>query len=230
MQLRSSEQQVGRVFRSYMLKIYGYMTGGLLLTGLVSFFTASSPTMVKAIFGTPLQYVVMFAPLIFVMVISFGINKLRAQTAQILFWMFALVMGLSLSSIFLAYTGLSVARTFLVCSSMFLVMCIYGYVTQTDLSRFGNILLMALIGIIIASVVNIFLKSTGLEFAVSILGVIIFAGLTAWDTQKIKLSYDVSDDYEVSSKKSIIGALSLYLDFINLFLMLLRLMGNNRNN
>lgn len=229
MQIKEVSQQVNKALNAYILKIYAYMTIGLIITGVVAFATASSPTMLKAIYGTPLMYVVMFAPLVFILVISFGINKLQAQTAQTLFWIFAAVMGLSLSSIFLTYTGVSIARTFLICSAMFLTMCIYGYTTQTDLSRLGSVLIMALFGIIIASIVNIFLKSTGLEFAVSVIGVLVFAGLTAWDTQKIKLSFDEADEHEIASKKAIMGALSLYLDFINLFLMLLRLVGNRNN-
>ncbi|MGV3278932.1 Bax inhibitor-1/YccA family protein [Rickettsiales bacterium LUAb2] len=226
---RTTEQDVSQAFRSYLLRIYSYMTGGLAITGIVAFLTASSPTMMHAIFGTPLAYVVMFAPLVFMLVISFGINKLQSSTAQLLFWAFAAVMGLSLASIFMVYTGISITRVFLITSATFLVMSIYGYTTKTDLSRFGAILMMGLIGIIIASIVNIFLRSSGLELAVSILGVLIFTGLTAWDTQKIKLMYDVTDNREMSNKKAIIGALTLYLDFINLFLMLLRFIGDRRN-
>lgn len=224
----TSEQAVSQAFKSYLLKIYGYMTFGLILTGVIAFFTASSPAMLNLIFNTPLRYVVMLAPLVFVLVISFGINKLSSQTAQMLFWLFAAAMGLSLASIFIVYTGVSVSRVFLISAATFLIMSIYGYTTKTDLSRFGAILLMGLIGIIIASLVNIFLKSSGLELVISIIGVLVFVGLTAWDTQKIKLMYDVSDEREMANKKAVLGALTLYLDFINLFLMLLRLIGDRR--
>lgn len=224
----SNTSVVSQAFRTYLLKIYGYMTGGLVLTGLFAFFVASNPAVFNTIFKTPLAYVVMFAPLIFVLVISFGINKLSASAAQTIFWLFAATMGLSLASIFKVYTGISITRVFLITSATFLVMSIYGYTTKTDLSRFGAILLMALIGVIIASVVNIFLKSSGLELVVSIIGVLVFVGLTAWDTQKIKLSFDINDEKEMASKKAVIGALTLYLDFINLFLMLLRIIGDRR--
>lgn len=229
MDLRSTNVSASQAFRSYMLKIYAYMGGALIVTGLVAFGTSTSPAMLHAIYGTPLKWVVMLLPLVFVMVISFGINNLRAETAQTLFWLFAAAMGVSLASIFLVYTGLSIAKTFLVCAAMFLIMSIYGYITGSDLSRFGSIMFMGLIGIIIASLVNIFLKSNGLDFAISVIGVLVFAGLTAWDVQKMKLMYNINDEHQIAAKKAVIGALALYLDFLNLFLMLLRLMGNRRD-
>jgi FtsH-binding integral membrane protein len=216
--------------RSYMLKVYNYMSIGLVVTGLVAYFTSqwalSSQANAELIYASPLSWVIMLSPLAFVLVLSFGINKLSTGTAQILFWAFAAVMGLSLSSIFLVYTGASIAKVFFISAATFGAMSLYGYTTKRDLTGIGNFLFMGLIGLIIASIVNIFLKSSGLEFAISAIGVLIFVGLTAYDTQKIKESYSVSFGADVLAKGAIMGALSLYLDFINLFMMLLRLFGN----
>ncbi len=223
----TSDIDVG--LKAYMLRVYNYMGFGLLLTALFAFLTSSSPSLMNAIYGTPLRFVIMFAPLAFILVLSFGVNKLQASTAQLIFWAFAGVNGVSLSYIFILYTGESLTRVFLITSATFLAMSLYGYTTKADLSKFGSILVMGVIGILIASLVNIFLKSSGLDFAISLFGVVIFTGLTAWDTQKIKLSYDGSYGNEVLKKQAIFGALSLYLDFINLFLMLLRIMGNRRD-
>jgi hypothetical protein len=222
--------------RSYMLKVYNYMTVGLVVTGLVAYgafamaFDQSGLTAFgQAIYVSPLKYVIMLAPLAFVLVLSFGIAKLSAGTAQLLFWAFAAVMGLSLSSIFAVYTGGSIAKVFFITAGTFGAMSLYGYTTKRDLTQIGSFLIMGLIGIVIASVVNIFLQSDGLGFAISIVGVLVFVGLTAWDTQKVKESYDEAHGAEVLAKGAIMGALNLYLDFINLFLMLLRLFGNQRN-
>lgn len=223
----ASDVDVG--LKSYMLRVYNYMGFGLLLTAVFAFLTSSSPSLMNAIYGTPLKFVVMLAPLAFILVLSFGVNKLQASTAQLIFWAFAGINGISLSYIFILYTGESLTRVFLITSATFLAMSLYGYTTKADLSKFGSILIMGVIGILIASIVNIFLKSSGLDFAISLFGVVIFTGLTAWDTQKIKLLYDSSYSTEVLKKQAIFGALSLYLDFINLFLMLLRLMGNRRD-
>ncbi|XWO14027.1 Inner membrane protein YbhL [Candidatus Hepatincola sp. Pdp] len=214
--------------KAYLLKVYNYMGFGLIITALAAFAIASSPAAINLIYNSGLKYIVIFAPLAFILVLSFGINKLSATQAQLLFWCFALVNGISLSFIFLLYTGVSITKVFLITAVTFLIMSIYGYTTKADLSKFGAILFMGLIGIIIASIVNIFMKSSGLDFGISIIGVLIFTGLTAWDTQKIKLSYNVTATAEDLKKGSIFGALSLYLDFINLFLMLLRLMGDRR--
>ncbi|MDR2007739.1 MAG: Bax inhibitor-1/YccA family protein [Alphaproteobacteria bacterium] len=214
--------------RSYMLRVYNYMGFGLILTGLIAYLTASTPAMVNAIYGTPLGMVVMFAPLAFILVLSFGVNKIQASTAQMLFWLFCAVMGVSISYIFLLYTGVSITRVFLITAATFLTMSIYGYTTKADLSKMGAILMMALIGIIIAMIVNIFMKSSQLDFAISIIGVIVFTGLTAWDTQRIKSNFDERMDSSTLKKSAILGALALYLNFINLFLMLLRLVGDRR--
>ena len=218
--------QIDVGLRQYMLRVYNYMTGGVALTGVVAYLVANSPTMLNAIYGTPLQWVVMLAPLGFVMVLSFGVNRLSPMMAQILFWAFAAVMGVSLSYIFLAYTQGSIARVFFISAGMFAAMSLYGYTTKRDLTGIGSFLIMGLIGIIIASIVNLFLGSNALGWAISIIGVLVFTGLTAYDTQRIKHQYDALDDASIATKKAVMGALSLYLDFINLFLMLLRLLGN----
>ena len=212
--------------RKYMLQVYNYMASGVLLTGIVAGAVASSPAAIEMIFGSGLSLVVMLAPFAFILALSFGINKMSAATAQAVFWAFAAVMGLSLSSIFLAYTGESVARVFFITAGSFAGLSLYGYTTKKDLSGFGSFLIMGLIGIVIASLVNIFLQSSAMQWMISVVGVLVFAGLTAYDTQRIKLMYSELDDSEVYGKKAIMGALSLYLDFINMFLMLLHLFGN----
>ena len=212
--------------RSYMLRVYNYMASGLALTGVVAFLTASSPAMLHAIFGTPLAWVVMLAPLGIVFYLSARVNKMSFSSAQTWFWVFAGVMGLSLASIFILYTQTSIAKVFFITAASFGALSLYGYTTKKDISGWGSFLFIGLIGIIIASIVNIFLHSSGLSFAVSIIGVLVFAGLTAYDTQQIKEMYVSSDGGEIAGKKAVMGALRLYLDFINLFLMLLRLLGN----
>ena len=214
--------------RAYMLRVYNYMASGLALTGITAMAVAQSESLLQLIFGTPLSWVVMLAPLAFVMVLSFGINKMSAQTAQAVFWVFAVVMGVSMASIFMMYTGASIARVFFITAGTFAGMSLYGYTTKKDLTGLGSFLMMGLIGLIIASVVNIFLNSPMLYWVISIAGVGIFVGLTAYDTQKIKLMYTADDGHEAITKKAIMGALTLYLDFINLFIMLLRLFGDRR--
>ena len=215
--------------RSYMLSIYNFMASGLALTGIVAYGASQSEPLMQAIFGNQLlMWVVMLSPFAFVLVLSFGINKLKSSTAQALFWAFSITMGLSLSSIFLVYTGASITRVFFITSGTFAAMSLYGYTTKRDLTGFGSFLMMGLIGIIIASIVNMFLASSALHFAISVIGVLVFVGLTAYDTQKLKAIYSAADGAETSSKKVIMGALTLYLDFINLFLMLLRLFGDRR--
>jgi uncharacterized protein len=214
--------------RQYMLKVYNYMTGGLVLTGVIAYFVANSPTILRATYGTPLQWVVILAPLGFAMLFGFKIQSMRASTAQLLYWAFAAVMGLSLSYIFLAYTGASVARVFFITAGTFAGMSLYGYTTKRDLAAMGSFMFMGLIGIVLASLVNIFIASSALQFAISVIGVVVFVGLTAWDTQRIKEMYSAGDTSEMGTKKAILGAFQLYLDFINLFVMLLQLMGNRR--
>jgi len=221
--------------RRHMLRVYNYMTLGLGLTGAVAFAVANVPALrdlfwVVAANGriapTILGFVVMFAPLAFILVMSFGINRLSASTAQLLFWLFAGVMGASLSNVLLIYTGVSVARTFFITAAAFGALSLYGYTTKRDLSAMGKFLFIGLFGLIIAMIVNIFLQAPALQFAISIIGVLIFAGLTAYDTQKIKEMYLESDSQEIAQKKAIMGALNLYLDFINMFLFLLQFLGS----
>ena len=221
-----SRGDVDEGLRRYMLRVYNYMMLGLALTGVVAFAVARSPAALQLIFGTPLMWVVMLAPLAFVMILSFGLHRLSTPMTQLLFWAFAGAMGLSLSSIFIAYTGASITRVFFITASAFAALSIYGYTTKKDLSGWGTFLFMGLIGIIIASIVNIFLASSMMHFIITVGGVLVFAGLTAYDTQKIKSEYLVSDSGEVAEKKAVSGALRLYLDFINLFIMLLHLFGN----
>ena len=227
--------------RSYMLKVYNYMSSGIFLTGFVSLllFKLSVVTdsqgaitgltgIGNALYNSALMWVVMLAPLGVIFYMSFGIKKMSSSKAQTTFWIFAALMGASLSSIFLVYTGASITRVFFITAGTFAAMSIYGYTTKRDLTKLGSFLMMGLMGIIIASIVNIFMKSSMMYFVISILGVLIFVGLTAYDTQKIKNMYLVSDTREVIGKKAVMGALTLYLDFINLFIMLLRLFGQRR--
>jgi FtsH-binding integral membrane protein len=221
--------EIDQGLRSYMLRVYNYMASGLALTGIVAYLVSQSPQAMHAIFGTPLFWLVVLAPLGLVFFLSARINQMQATTAQALFWVYAGLMGVSLSSIFIAYTGTSIARVFFITAGSFAGLSLYGYTTRRDLSAFASFLMVGLIGIVIASIVNIFLGSTGLQFAISVIGVLVFAGLTAYDTQAIKELYFQGDMDEVATKKSVMGALRLYLDFLNLFLMLLQLFGNNRD-
>jgi FtsH-binding integral membrane protein len=215
--------------RAHMQRVYGYMAGGLVLTGIVAYAAAASG-FYQAIAGTGLIWIVMLAPLGFVLALSFGIQRMSAGTAMLLFWLYAAVMGLSLGGIFLVYTGTSIARVFFITAATYGAMSLYGYTTKTDLSGFGSFLLMGLIGIIMASLVNLFIGSNTLQFVISIIGVIVFVGLTAYDTQRIKEMYLESDTVEIADKKAVLGALALYLDFINLFMLLLQLFGQRREN
>ena len=237
----ASDAIIDQGLRSYMLKVYNYMGSALLLTGFIALFTfklaaVTGPngellgltSLGNSLYNSGLAWVVMLAPLGVVLYMSFGIAKMSASKAQTVFWIFAALMGLSLSSIFIAYTGTSITRVFFITAGTFGSMSIYGYTTKRDLTKFGSFLMMGLIGIIIASIVNIFMKSSMMYFVISILGVLIFVGLTAYDTQKIKNMYLASDSGEMIGKKAVMGALTLYLDFINLFIMLLRLFGQRR--
>ncbi|AOG11836.1 MAG: Bax inhibitor-1/YccA family protein [Alphaproteobacteria bacterium] len=211
--------------RKHMLRVYNYMGLGLVITGIVAFVVSQTPALYVPIFSTPLKWVVMLAPLAFVFFFSFRIHAMSAATAQMAFWAFAAVMGLSLSSVFLVFTGTSIARTFFITATMFGAMSLYGYTTKRDLSQFGSFLMMGLIGVVIASIVNIFLGSSALQFAISVIGVVVFVGLTAWDTQNIKQQYAENFDQESQQKLAVFGALSLYLNFVNLFQLLLSLTG-----
>ena len=240
--------EIDQGLRAHMNKVYGTMSVGLLVTfaaawAIAGLAVTADPSQAAAqlgadtyltslgaaIYASPLRWVIMFAPLIFVFGFSAGINRMSAATAQVVFWVFSAVMGLSLSSIFLVFTGESIAMTFLVTSAAFAGLSLWGYTTGKDLSGMGTFLLMGLIGLIVAMVVNIFVASSALAFAISVIGVLIFAGLTAYDTQRIKTEYiahAASADAEWLGKSAIMGALSLYLDFINLFMFLLQFLGN----
>jgi FtsH-binding integral membrane protein len=231
--------------RAYMIRIYNYMAAGVALTGVVSYLTYQAAggdaiqvaggqisgltDFGRAIFGGPLMIVLFIGTLGMVFFLSFRINKLQVGTALTLFMVYAGLLGLMLSSVLLTYTQASIARTFFISAASFGALSLYGYTTQRDLSPIGSFLIMGLFGLILAMVVNIFLKSTGLDFAISAIGVLVFAGLTAWDTQKIKEMYSANDDGTVTGRKAVMGALTLYLDFINLFLFLLRFMGDRRS-
>jgi FtsH-binding integral membrane protein len=244
---RTRTAEVDQGLRAYMLGVYNYMTLGLGLTGLVAFganmlATTTDPSRAAARIGnimltdigvglytSPLRWVIMLAPLAFVMFFSFRIDKMSAASARNLFLAFAATMGLSLSTILLVYTGTSVARAFFITAASFGGLSLYGYTTKRDLSPIGSFLVMGLIGLVLASLVNLFVQSAGFQFGLSILSVLIFAGLTAWDTQAIKEMYFAGDGYEVQTKKSVNGALMLYLDFINIFQSLVYLTGNRNN-
>jgi uncharacterized protein len=223
-----SQAQIDEGLRAYMLRIYNYMASGLALTGIVAYAAAVSG-FYQAIAGTPLLWVVMLAPLGLVFFFSFRLEQMSLTAAQATFWGYAGLMGLSLAGIFLVFTGASIARVFFIAGGTFAAMSLYGYTTKTDLSKFGSFLLMGLIGIVIASLVNLFVGSSALQFAISVIGVLVFTGLTAWDTQGIKEMYGEYDDGTIAGKKAILGALRLYLDFINLFMMLLQLFGQRRD-
>ena len=213
--------------RKYLLSVYNYMAGGLVLTGAVAY-AAAAGGLYQAVFGTPLYWVVLLAPLALVFLLSFRIEKMSLGAAQVTFWSYAGLVGLSLSGIFLVYTGTSIAQVFFIAAATFGAMSLFGYTTSADLSRFGSLLFMGLIGIVIASLVNMFIVSSSLQFAISVIGIIVFVGLTAWDTQRIKAIYVESDDEVIAGKKAIMGALALYLDFLNLFLLFLQLFGQQR--
>ncbi|MCM2396367.1 Bax inhibitor-1/YccA family protein [Rhizobium sp. S95] len=240
-----SATMIDEGLRSYMLKVYNLMALGLAITGIAAYVTFMMATTTDpsaaavqlgngtmltslgaALYQSPLQWVVIFAPVALVFFMSFKIQSMSVSAAQTTFWVYAALMGLSLSSIFLIYTGASIVQTFFVTAASFGALSLFGYTTKRDLSAMGSFLVMGLFGLIIASLVNIFLASSALDFAISAIGVLIFAGLTAYDTQNIKESYYEADGADVASRKAIMGALQLYLDFINLFLFLLRFMGN----
>ncbi len=211
--------------RSYMLSVYNYMASGVLLTGVVALLFANSG-LAAQVLGTPLRWVIMLAPLAFVMVMSFGLNRLSTFALQACFWGFATVMGLSMSSIFLIYTGSSIAQTFFATATAFAGLSLWGYTTKKDLSGFGTFLIMGVVGLLVASVINIFLQSGTMNLVISFVGVLIFAGLTAYDTQKIKSMYAHVAGTDMMGKTIIMGALNLYLDFVNMFQFLLSFMGS----
>lgn len=214
--------------RQYMLRVYNYMASGLALTGLVAAFVASTPALYEPILLSPLKWVVILAPVALVFFLSFRIHAMSAGAAQAVFWAYAALNGLAFSSIFLAFTGTSIARVFFITAATFGAMSLYGYTTKKDLTGWGSFLFAGLIGVLIAMLVNVFLASSALQFAISVIGVVVFVGLTAYDTQRIKEIYFEGDGADVAAKKSIMGALTLYLDFINIFIMLMQLFGERK--
>jgi FtsH-binding integral membrane protein len=236
---RAEAGVVDQGLRAYMLRVYNYMGIGVAITGVVAYVTYAMAVVQSEaglqltsfgsfVYASPFKWVVIFAPLVMVFVLSARINKMSLSAAQLSFWIFAGLMGLSISSIFLVYAHASIARVFFITAASFGALSLYGYTTGRDLSGWGSFLFMGLIGIILASLVNLFIASTALQFAVSVIGVLIFAGLTAYDTQQIKEMYYAGDDGTVAGRKAVMGALRLYLDFINLFMMLLQLFGDRR--
>ncbi|HXD04053.1 MAG TPA: Bax inhibitor-1/YccA family protein [Novosphingobium sp.] len=213
--------------RRYMLSIYNYMASGVLLSGIVALLFASSGA-AAAVFATPLRWLIALAPLGFVMAMSFGLNRMQTSTLRMLFWAFSVAMGLSLSSIFFVYTGPSIASTFFATAAAFAGLSLVGYTTKKDLSGFGTFLIMGVWGLLAAMVINMIWPSQGLGLAISLLGVVIFAGLTAYDTQRLKMMYQQVAGTDFSGKMIVMGALSLYLDFINMFTFLLQFMGDRR--
>ena len=213
--------------RKHMLSVYNYMTSGVLLTGIVALLFAQSGMAREIMFGPGiLKYLIMFSPLAFILVLSFGINRLSTGAMQALYWAFAVVMGLSMSTIFLVFTGGSIAMTFFATAAAFASLSLYGYTTKRDLSGMGTFLLMGVVGLIVASLLNLFMQSTAMMYAISAIGVLIFAGLTVYDTQRIKSIYFQVAGTDFIGKAAIMGALSLYLDFVNMFQFLLSFMGN----
>ncbi len=214
--------------RQHMLRVYNFMMMGLVVTGGVAFAVSTNHELMVTLFGSPLKWVVMLAPLAFVMVLSFGINRLSTGTAQLVFWGYCAAMGLSLSAIFMVFTGASIARVFFITAGMFGAMSLWGYTTKRDLTGMGSFLMMGVFGIMIAGIANIFIGSSALQFAVSVITVLVFTGLTAYDTQNIKESYAENVGREGNLKLALIGALQLYLDFINIFISMLQLLGDSK--
>jgi FtsH-binding integral membrane protein len=214
-----------------MLSVYNYMASGVLLTGIVALlFAMGNPSPAAQVFGQPgiLKWIVMLAPLGLVMWLSFGIQRMSETTAKMVYWAYAVLMGLSLSTIFLAYTGASIATTFFASAAAFGGLSLYGYTTKRDLSVFGTFLIMGVVGIVIAMLINLWAQSQTMDYVISAIGVLLFAGLTAYDTQKIKSMYFAVQGSDFVGRSVVMGALTLYLDFINLFLFLLRFMGDRR--
>jgi FtsH-binding integral membrane protein len=226
---RMSQAAIDAGLQQFMISVYNYMASGLALTGIVAYGAAETGLYASLIDTPMLFWGVTLAPLALVLLLSFRIEKMSLGAAKTAFWAYAALVGLSLSGIFFVYTGTSIARTFFITAATFLAMSLFGYTTRADLARTASFLLMGLVGIIIASIVNLFLASSIVQLAISVVGVIVFVGLTAYDTQRIKEIYLNSDSPAIAGKKAIMGALALYLDFLNLFILLMQLTGNRRN-
>ena len=226
---RMSQAAIDAGLRQFMISVYNYMASGLALTGIVAYGAAETGLYASLIDTPMLFWGVTLAPLALVLLLSFRIEKMSLGAAKTAFWAYAALVGLSLSGIFFVYTGTSIARTFFITAATFLAMSLFGYTTRADLARTASFLLMGLVGILIASIVNLFLASSIVQLAISVVGVIVFVGLTAYDTQRMKEIYLNSDSPAIAGKKAIMGALALYLDFLNLFILLMQLTGNRRN-
>lgn len=227
---RAGAADIDAGLRAHMLRVYNYMCAGLVLTGVVAYgfssYLMTSPETFQLIYGTPLRWVLAFAPFAFILAMNFGINRMSFGTLQIVFWAFAATMGLSLASVFLVYTGASIAKVFFITAGMFAATSLYGYTTKRDLSKMGSFLFMGMIGLFIAMLVNMFMQSTAMQYAISAIGVLIFTGLTAWDTQRIKEEYHVNHGHELIGKLAVMGAVGLYINFVNIFMFLLTFFGN----
>ena len=214
--------------RTHMQRVFGYMAGGLALTGLLAWITANTP-LAGIIFGSPLRWIIAIAPLGFIMAMNFKINSISVSGLKNLFWFFCGTMGLSMGAIFLSYSGASIARAFFITAATFGAMSLYGYTTKADLSRLGAFLYMGVFGIVLASLVNLFLASSMMQWTISVIGVVVFTGLTAWDVQRIKQTYAEAYGREANDKMAVFSALSLYLNFVNAFQFMLQLTGGRRN-
>ncbi|RFB76487.1 Bax inhibitor-1/YccA family protein [Methylovirgula sp. 4M-Z18] len=222
-----SYADVGGGLHRYMLRVYGYMAGGLALSGLIAYFAAQN-AFYEVIFDTPAYWIVLLAPVALVFLLTFQMSRMSVATAHICFWVYASTVGLSLAGIFVIYSTVSIAPVFFIAATTFALTSLYGHVTQRDLGGLGTYLMMGLFGVAIAGLVNLFFVSSAFQFALSIVGVVVFIGLTAWDSQRVREIYVTADEDNVTSKKAILGALALYLDFLNLFLMLMPLTGGGR--
>ena len=224
--------EIDEGLRAYMLRVYNLMAMGLAITGVTAWGTfqlaMSNPAFANLIYASPLRWVLMLAPLALVFFLGFRIHTMSVSAAQTTFWAYAALLGASLSTIFIVFTGASIVQTFFITATAFGALSLYGYTTKRDLTAMGSFLIMGVVGILIASLVNIFLQSSALQFAISAIGVVAFAGLTAYDTQKIKDMYFEGDDDVTGGRKAIMGALNLYLDFVNLFMFMLQFLGDRR--
>ncbi len=218
--------EIDQSLRAYMLKVFNIMASGLLLSGIVAAVVALSPALTQGIWGSPLRWVVLFAPLGILMWMSFGVNRMSARSLSMLYWVFTALMGLSLSSLFIRYTGQSVVKVFFITAGTFAAASLYGYTTKKDLTGFGTFLFMGLIGLVIASLVNLFMASSMMQFIISVISVLVFTGLTAFDTQRIKADFYEGHSEEMLEKGATMAAVNLYLNFVNLFQALLSILGN----
>ncbi len=223
---RTDAEGIDQGLRTYMLGVYNYMALGVALTGVIAWVLSNQPEIMAAIWTTPLKWLVVLAPLPVALYVQWRIDRISGTTAQGLFWLYAALVGVSLSLLFAVYTGTSIARVFFITAISFGALSLYGYTTKRDLSAFGSFLMIGLVGVLLAIIVNMFLQSPAIHFAISIIGVLVFAGLTAYDTQQIKAMYYAGDDRDSAMKKSVLGALWLYISFVAMFQFLMSLIGD----